>query len=111
MAASVRTHTRRGKDGKTHKVEKHSRSTRGRHSRPDKGALFSPRRAFRNAKRAQRALRRHKKGAAVMFGALATAELTGFLVLRGASLMLLTVGVIAIGVSTLAAKASGGKEL
>jgi hypothetical protein len=110
MAASVRTHTRRGKNGKTQTVHHHNRSTRGRHSRPS-GGLFSPRRALRNAKRARRALRRHKKGAAIAFGCLATAEITGFLTLRGAAFALTTVGVIAIGVAMLAAKATGEKEL
>ncbi|MGH3378820.1 MAG: hypothetical protein ACRDP6_29240 [Actinoallomurus sp.] len=111
MAASVRTHTRRGKNGKSQTVHHHNRSTRGRHSRPGTGGLFSPRRALRNAKRAQRALRRHKKGAAVAFGCLATAEITGFLTLRGAAFALTTVGVIALGVAMLAAKATGEKEI
>jgi hypothetical protein len=110
MAASVRTHTRRGKNGKKQTVHHHSRSTRGRRSRRS-GGLFSPRRALRNAKRAKRALRRHKKGAAFAFGCLATAEITGFLTLRGAAFALTTVGVIALGVAMLAAKATGGKEL
>jgi hypothetical protein len=110
MAASVRTHQRRGKNGKTQTVHNHRRTTRGRSARADSAGLFRPRRALRNAKRASRALRRHKKGAALAFGCLATAEIGAFLAMRGAAVALTTVGVIALGFAMLAAKATGEKD-
>lgn len=106
--SNVRTHTRRTANGKTTTVHRHSRKGRGRHGRRNTG-VFRPRRAAKNAKRAWRAIRRDKKGAAFMYGSLAMGEMAGFLTLRGIALTLTTVGLVAMGVAYAASKATGDK--
>lgn len=97
---TVRTHTRRNKDGSTTTVRQHSRKGRGR-------GLVSPRHAWKNARRAFIAARRKKRVTAAVFGALAVAELGAWVGLRGAGLALATAGVLAMGVAYLAGIASG----
>jgi hypothetical protein len=103
MAAKVKQHTRRTASGSTTTVHQHSRRTRGRR------ALVSPGHAWQMAKRAVRASRRHKRVTAAVLGGLAVGELAAWATLRGASFMLATAGVLAIGVAALAAAASGGE--
>jgi hypothetical protein len=98
---NVKTHTRRTASGKTATVRQHSRQGRGR-----KGAL-SPARAWRNARRAFSAARRHKRLTAAGFGALAVGELAAWSALRGLSLVAVTAGLLALGVAAVAGMASG----
>ncbi len=97
----VRTHTRRTKSGATTTVRQHSRSMRGGRG------LVSPAHAWRNAKRAFGAARRKKRVTAVVLGGLALGERGAWLTRRGVSLTLVTAGILAIGVASLAAAASG----
>ena len=98
---NVRTHTRRTKSGGTTTVRQHARRRRGGRG------LVSPGHAFKLARRAFGAARRKKRVAAVVFGGLALGELGAWLTLRGVSLALVTAGVLALGVASLAAAASG----
>jgi hypothetical protein len=59
------------------------------------------------AKRAFGAARRRKRVTAAALGGLAVGELTAWLTLRGVSFTLATAGILAIGVASLAAAASG----
>jgi hypothetical protein len=54
-------------------------------------------------------MQRRKRVTAAVFGTLAIAELTSWLVLRGAMAALATAGVLALGVAALAALASGAE--
>jgi hypothetical protein len=69
--------------------------------------LVSPGHAWKVARRAFGAARRKKRVTAVVLGGLAVGELGAWLTLRGASLVLLTAGILALGVAALAAAASG----
>jgi hypothetical protein len=100
----VRTHTRRTASGGTTTVRQHSRA-----GEPRKG-LVSPGHAWKLAARAIRSARRRKRGTAVVLGVLAFGELGAWLTLRGAFFMLATAGVLAFGVASLAAAASGGER-
>jgi hypothetical protein len=101
MGGTVRTHTRRTKDGSTTTVHQHSRATRGRRG------LVSPGHAWKNVRRAFTAARRRKRATAALFGALALGELGAWVGLRGIGLVLVTAGALAIGVAYLAGIASG----
>jgi hypothetical protein len=101
MAARVRTHTRRTASGGTTTVRQHSRRTRGRRG------LVSPGHAWKLAKRALRAARRHKRATALVLGGLAVGELGAWLTLRGVAFVVATAAVLALGVASLAAAASG----
>lgn len=98
---NVKTHTRRTASGKTTTVHQHTRRNRGRR------ALVSPSHAWQVAKRAFAAGRRKRRGTAAVLGGLAVAELSAWLTLRGVGLVFATAGVLAIGVASLAAAASG----
>jgi hypothetical protein len=97
----VRTHTRRTAAGGTTTVRQHSRRMRGGRG------LVSPGHAWKMARRAFGAARRKKRVTALVLGGLAVGELGAWLTLRGASLVLLTAGMLALGVAALAAAASG----
>jgi hypothetical protein len=98
---NVRTHTRKGPDGQPVTVTQHTRRKRGRRG------LVRPGRAWRNAKRAWRAVRQHKRGAAAGLAVLALAELAAWTLLQSTAAILVTAGVLALGVAALAALASG----
>jgi hypothetical protein len=98
---TVKTHTRRTASGKTTTVHQHSRRGRGRRG------LVSPGHAWKLARRAFGAARRHKRVTACVLGGLAIGELTAWATLRGAGFLLVTAGVLALGVAALAAAASG----
>jgi hypothetical protein len=59
------------------------------------------------AKRALRAARRHKRATALVLGGLAAGELGAWLTLRGVTVVVATAAVLALGVASLAASASG----
>ena len=101
MANRVRAHTRRTKNGKTTRVQQHTRK-----GRPRK-ALVSPRHAWELVKRARRASKRKKTVLAVTLGGLAVAEFGAWLTLDGIRLVAFTAGVVAIGAAGLAAMATG----
>ncbi len=101
VRGNVRTHARRTKSGKRTTVRQHSRRMRGGRG------LVSPGHAWKMARRAGRAVRRRKRVAAFVLGGLALGEITAWLTLRGVSLALVTAGMLAIGVASLAAAASG----
>jgi hypothetical protein len=103
MAGRVRTHTRRTASGKTTTVRQHSRRGRGRRG------LVSPGHAWKMARRAFRAARRHKRATAVVLGGLAVGELGAWATLRGVGFVLATAAVLALGVASLAMAASGGE--
>jgi hypothetical protein len=67
----------------------------------------SPGHAWQSVKKAVRAARRHKKGAAVAFAGLALGELAAWGTLRGLGLVLATAGMLAIGAALVLAAASG----
>jgi hypothetical protein len=69
--------------------------------------LVSPGHAFKLVWQAFGAARRKKRVTAVLLGSLALGEIGAWLTLRGLSLALVTAGVLAIGVASLAAAASG----
>jgi hypothetical protein len=98
---NVRTHTRRTASGKTTTVHQHTRRNKGR-----KG-IVSPAHAWKLAKSALRAARRKRRVTAAVLGGLAVAEVSAWLTLRGVGLVLATAGVLAIGVASMAAAASG----
>lgn len=102
---TVRTHTRRTKDGKVQTVHQHTRRDRGRRG------VVSPGHAWKLAKRSFSAARRHKRVTAAVLGGLAVGEVTAWLTLRGASLMIATAGVLAVGVASALMSASGGDLL
>jgi hypothetical protein len=101
MADRVRTHTRKTASGKTTTVRQHSRAGGPRR------ALLSPRHAWKLLLRAVRAARGKRRGLAVAFGILAAAELTAWLALEGAALVLATAGVLALGVAVAGAALGG----
>jgi hypothetical protein len=98
---NVRTHTRRTKSGRTTTVRQHSRRMRGGRG------LVNPGHAWKLAKRSWRAARRKKRVTALVLGTLAFGELGAWLTLRGVSLVLVTAGMLALGVASFAASASG----
>lgn len=98
---NVRTHTRRTASGKTATVHQHTRRNRGRR------ALVSPSHAWKLAKRAWQAGRKRRRVTAAVLGGLAVAEVSAWLTLRGVGLVFATAGVLAIGMASLAAAASG----
>jgi len=98
---NVRTHTRRTASGKTTTVQQHSRRKQGRRG------LVSPSHAWKLARRAWAAGRRHRRVTAAVLGGLAVAEVSAWLTLRGVGLVLATAGVLAVGVASLAGAASG----
>jgi hypothetical protein len=98
---NVRSHARRTKSGGTTTVRQHSRRVRGGRG------LVTPGHAWKMARRAFGAARRHKRVTAAVFGGLALGELAAWLTLRGVGLVLVTAGILAIGVACLAAAASG----
>jgi hypothetical protein len=73
--------------------------------------VVSPSHAWSLAKRAVTAGRRQRRVLAVALGGLAVAELSAWLALRGASLVLATAGVLAVGVAVVAASLSGWSDL
>lgn len=99
MADRVRPHTRDGK-----RVRAHTRR-----SRPSKKPLLSPKRAWRNFKRAYRHAKRKKKLMALGFGLLGSAELGAWAFGRGAGFMLTTVGVMATGIGLLLLNSTGAR--
>lgn len=106
MAANVRSHTRT-RNGRTEKVQRHSRTTKGRHKRPaGSGGIFRPRRAVNNLKRAYKAARRHRNGTATALGLLAFGELGCWLTLRGVMFTAGALAVLAGSVAVLAASAT-----
>lgn len=98
---NVRTHTRRTASGGTTTVTQHTRRNKGRRG------LLRPGRGWRNIRRAFAAMRRKKRLTAAALLGLGLAELGGWTFLRGAGLVLLTAGVLALAVAFLAAMATG----
>lgn len=70
---------------------------------------LSPRRAWRNAKRAWRAGRQRRLTHAAVFGTVAAAELGAWAAFGATGLVLTTIGVLAIGAGTLAMRATGSR--
>jgi diacylglycerol kinase len=101
MASRVRSHKRRTASGGTTRVTQHNR--RGR---PRK-ALLSAGHAWALLRKAWRANRRRKRAVAAVLAVLGLAELVAWLTLQGTSLILLTAGMLAIAVATLAAGLGG----
>jgi len=101
MADRVRTHTRAKPGGGSTTVRTHSRTGRPRR------ALISPRHSWKLLARAFRAARRKKHAAAVVLAVLGAAELAAWLTLEGASLVLATAGVLALGAAAAGAAAGG----
>lgn len=102
MADRVRAHTRKLAGGGTARVGNHNRK-----GRPRKAALISPGHAWRLFKKAASANRKKKHGAAVVLGVLALTELTAWLTLEGASLIIATAGVCAVAVGVTGAALGG----
>lgn len=98
---TVRTHSRRTASGGTTTVRQHARRMRGGRG------LVSPGHAWKMGRRAFGAARRKKRVTALVLGGLAVGELGAWLTLRGASLVLLSAGLLALGIAALAAAASG----
>lgn len=107
MASRVRSHTRKTPSGGRTKVGQHSRT-----GRPAKGrkALLSPGHAWALLRKASRANRRRKTTVALVLAALGVVELVAWFTLQGASLILVTAGMLAIAVGTAAAAAGGVKR-
>lgn len=82
--ARVRAHTRKGR-----RVKAHSRK-------------LQPRRAGRNARRAYQLARHKRHNDAIVLGSLAAAEFGAWTVLRGTSLLLVTLGLVAVGLGVAA---------
>lgn len=100
MTASVRTHTRRTRSGRTTTVHHHSRATRprswhemqhGRRYRRGTGRRLRPRRAGRNLWRALAAVRRHK-GKAALFATAGLLEFGTWATVRGTTGALVGLG-------------------
>jgi hypothetical protein len=104
VANRVRAHPRKTAGGGTTKVRQHSRA--GRPGGPKK-PLVSPRHALDLFRRAFRAHKRGKKVLALTLGALGTLELGSFLTLRGGAVVLVTAGVLAVGVGAVLGQMSG----
>lgn len=102
---SVRTHQRRTKDGTT-TVHQHHRTGRGKARRPS-----AARRGWTNLGRAFTYARRKKRTAAVFCAVLGTAQIGSFVALRGLSLAMVSVAVVATAVAGLAYAASSGGHL
>ena len=102
MASRVRAHTRKTPSGGTTRVANHNRK-----GRPRKAALVSPRHAWKLLKKAASAAGKKKRGAAVVLGLLAVAEITAWLTLEGAALVFVTMGVLAISVGVVSAGLGG----
>jgi hypothetical protein len=101
MADRVRAHTRKTASGKTATVRSH-----GRKGRPRK-ALISPRHSWKLLRKAFAAGRKKKRAAAVVLGLLALTEITAWLTLEGASLIIATAGVLALAVGVAGAGLGG----
>lgn len=86
--AKVRAHTRTVR-GKRQRVRPHSRK-------------LQPSRARRNARRAYQLAKRKRHNDAIVWGSLAAAELGAWTFLRGTSLLLTTLGIIAVGLGVAA---------
>lgn len=89
----VRTHTRVGVNGKRQTVKSHSRKLR-------------PSRARANVRRAGQHRRRGNYGPAVACASIAAAEIGGWIVLRGAGVALVTVGLATLGAGVAARRAT-----
>jgi hypothetical protein len=107
--ASVKSYTRKGADGKTVKVTRHTKGTRGGSGRKKRNT--SARRGWTNLKKAYRYGRRKKRVAATFCAVLGTAQIGSFVALRGLSLAAVSVAVIATAVAGLAYAASSGGKL
>lgn len=100
MADRVRAHTRKTATGRTTKVTSHGRKSRPR-------ALISPGHSWKLFKKAMSANRKKKRVAAAVLGVLAVGEMTAWLTLEGASLIVATAGVLALSVGVAGASLGG----
>ncbi|GAA3601112.1 hypothetical protein [Kribbella ginsengisoli] len=106
--ASVKAYTRKGADGKSVKVTRHTKGTRPGSGRQKKTAA---RRGWNNLKQAYKYGRRKKRLAATAFAVLGTAQIGSFVALRGITLAAASVALIASAVAAVAYAASSGGRL
>jgi hypothetical protein len=100
-AQKVRTHTRKTASGGTTTVRQHTRT--GKPRKP----LLSLGHAWKLARRSWAAGKRKRRGVAFVLGAAAVGEVGAFLTLRGAGLLLGTLGIIAVAVAVLLGMMTG----